>query len=225
MSDENQNNEIESNEDPIQNLKAELSRKMGNYDAQFDDLKKTNEALLSQLQNLYNEKQTPTSSKNEKSLADIMYDDPEEYTRIIEERAVKKALDAQNATIRSQQEQQTVINNLINDYPELNQNDHGLTIRAVEIFNSLSDTEKNSNNSYRLAVREAASELGIKPKSKRKDQNDNFSFGSKSSGVPTSSKESVDDKTTEFAKIMGLDVSKKELKEKLSKERNWNRYE
>ncbi len=209
-------------QDPLKNLKSEFDRKLGNADARLAELQRSNELLMSKLNSIA---PTAAAAKSE-NLSDILYADPERYARIVEERAEARAMDKMNR----QQEKMGKVNNTINalaqEFPELSDGNHQLTKRAVEIYSSLSDEERNSSMSYKMAVREAADELSIKPKSKR-PVDDEPSFGSSGSRGASRRAAKLDGSTEEFASILGLDTSDSKVRERLlaKQNRNWSQYQ
>ena len=206
-------------DDPIKNLKSEFNRKLGN-------LEESNRKLMEQLSALVNPKpKAPEPSK----LDDVWYQSPAEAARIIKEETraeIRKELDAER---QLQTKQAQVINSLVAEFPELSQQDHDLTKRAVEIYNSLPDDEKQSPIAYKAAVKEAALELDIKPKAKRqtKKEDDSFSFGSGGGSSRRPSSDSEIDKVREsLAEKFGLKMTP-ELKDKLKKtaKRDFRKFE
>ena len=110
-----------------------------------------------------------------------------------------------------------------------------LVAAAVEIYNALSPEDKTSPTAYRLAVKEAASDLGVLPVRKRKQSDDDSYLASSSSspeGKPSSRRsakeDEIDTKTIAFAKMVGLNTDDPKVVENLkqrSKRQNWSRYE
>lgn len=219
MSDENK-----GGEDPIQQVKGEFTRKLSNTEAQIAELKKANEAMLAQLQRITTPQ--PKREVAEDNLEDILYRDPKKYTEIVQQQAEDRIMGKLRAEQAAQQRQSSTLSKLVDEYPELSHNDHELTKKAVEFYNQLSDDDKVSPTAYRLAVKEAAMELGIKPRSKRSEE-DSYSFGGSSGGSTTRKKrETLDSATTDFAKIMGLNVDDPKVKERILErsKRDWKRY-
>lgn len=210
-------------EDPIQQVKGEFTRKLSNTEAQITELKKANEAMLAQLKKLTTPPPAPKTESED--VEDILYRDPKRYTEIVERRAEERVMSKLRAEQAVQQKQSTVLSSLINEFPELSNNDHELTKKAIELYNNLPDDDKTSPMAYRLAVKEAAMELGVKPRSKRAED-DSYSFGGSSGGTSSrKKKETLDSSTLDFAKIMGLDTSDPKVKERLAARaaRDWKR--
>lgn len=212
-------------DESVKNLKAEMDRKLGN-------IEKTNQALLSQLQVLAKPKAEPTPAK--KPLRDIWYDDPEAAASLIAKQAKDETLSEIRAENRVQAEKNTVIQGLYREYPELADFDNPLTVKAVEYFEKLSDQEKANPIAYRLAVKEAAEDLEIKPKLKRKpkDDDDGFSLsgasGGGSAGKKARGSEKLDPRTVRFAEMVGLDTKDEKVLSSLknrAERKNWMTWE
>lgn len=204
--------------DPIKNLQAEMSRKLGNHETMMAELKRTNDALLAQLTNLTTPKKEP---KNEPKLADLIIDDPEAAVGIITERVTKTVEDKNNKERQEMVKRQKTINEVAAEYPEIAVNDHVLTKRAVEIFNSFDAEEQQSPAAYKAAVAQAASEFGVKPKSKRTSDDDSFSLGGSTTGKEApkergkKEKGEISEGTKAIAQLMGLDLSDQKVVERL----------
>jgi hypothetical protein len=221
MSDENTQG-TDTPVDPLVNLKAELNRKVSNTESKLEQFQKTQEALLAKLSELTAPKAAPKAEKEE-SLADLVYTDPEKYAAIIEERAEKKILGQISRQQAQMAKTQSVLSELQAEFPELSSQDHELTKKAVEVYNSLPDDEKSSSLAYKVAVKQAALDLGYKPKSKR-PVDDEPSFGPSSGSRPRRNK--LDSATEQLASMFGLNTSDPKVKERLVKasNREWNKY-
>lgn len=200
--------------DEIKNMKAEMTRKLSNTESTLAALKASQEALLAQIQSMA-PKAAPAPQE---SLSDLMYKDPEAYAQKVLAEAEKRADAKLNERMTAQSRQQAVISDLVNQFPELQDGDHELTKAAVAKFNAMSDAERSSPVAYKTAVMEAALEAGVKPKSKRERSEGDEYVGRGSSGsAGKSSKRSqeIDPRTVAFAELVGLDISKPEVKERL----------
>lgn len=221
MSDEN-NGTPEGGQDPLVNLKAELNRKLSNSEQKMVEFAKTQEALLSKLNEMTQPKAAP-AAKAEESLSDIMYSDPDKYAALIEERAEKRIM----GQISRQQAQvaktQSVLSELQSEFPELASADHELTKKAVEVYNSLPEDERSSSLAYKVSVKQAALDLGYKPKSKRPaDEEPSIGSGGR---VPRKSNK-LDSSTEQLASMFGLNTSDPKVKERLIKSANreWTKF-
>lgn len=223
MSEENNQGGGDSTADPLVNLKAELSRKMSNSEAKLAEFAKTQEILLSKLNELTTPKAAPKATETE-SLSDLMYSDPERYAAVIQERAEQRIM----GQISKQQSQmaktQSVLSELQAEFPELAHADHELTKKAVEVYNSLPEDERSSSLAYKVSVKQAALDLGYKPKSKR-PADEEPSFGS-SSGRSARKSNKIDGATEQLAAMFGINTSDPKVKERLVKasQREWNKY-
>jgi len=231
MNEDNADNAASESTDSINNVKAEFTRKMGNIDQKLADMQKLNEQLLASLSTISQPKPPQrTSESANKELEDLYYKDPVAYADAIEARALAKVRKEQSDVIAASQRQQAAVNALVAEFPELTQADNEFKSRAIEIYNSMSDDEKSSPAAYKSAVYTAAAELGMKPKSKRTDD-DNFQFGSSGSKgatkPPRRREDEIDERTIEFAELIGRPVHDKEYRERLKKagsRKNWNKY-
>lgn len=195
-------------EDPIKNLKAEMNRKLENTNAQL-------QALLAAI-NTPKVVATPVAEPAKKV---SVFEDEDAYAARIKAETVAEIRREQAAQQTAQQKQAQTINALISEFPELSNMNDPLTKRAVEIFEALSPDEKASPVAYKAAVKEAALDLDIKPKSKRKAESkadDSFALGG-SNGVtkrPPAQTE-AEKVRLQLAEAFGLKVTP-ELKERLN---------
>lgn len=221
----------ENNSSPeIGNIKAEFERKLSNTESQLVELKTQNEQLMAQLSSLAdNISKSPVQSTSDDDLETLMYSDPKKYTEMLEERAERRVLSKIEQQTKSQSEKTAILNSLVSQYPELSDQTNPLTKKAVEIYNSLPEGQKNSPMAYEVVVSRAASELGVAPVSKRQKSNDDFTMpgGASEGSKRKRSSDDIPETTKQFAEIMGLDLNNEKIKkslEKLSKEKNWQQY-
>lgn len=225
------------NDEALNNYKKDIDTKLSAQDATLKKLMESNQLLLKQMQGLA---QPPRQKeeKKEKPLSDLMYDDPEEYTRIIEDRATKKAQASVEQMTKAQTERNQVLMELTSEYPELNDTGNALTKKAIEIYNSFPDNQKESVTSYERAVLKAATQLGVKPKSARGESEDEeFDLKPKGSSrrKASNSQGEFDPNTEKFAELIGLfdlgersGKSREKLLEGLkrtSQRTNWKKYQ
>lgn len=211
-------------------LRADLSKKM-------EGMEKSNQSLMAQLQAVANTYKAPPVEKAETkptTIKDLIYDDPDKAAQIIKAEAKKEFLSDLQAQQAIQQKHQRVITDLYKDYPELRDYNDPLTLKAVEFYDRLPDEEKAHPMSYKLAVKEAAEELNVRPVTKRdkKDTEDNFTLSdtgekiSKRTGSRVSRE--VKEQTLKFAQLMGLDTDDPKVVDNLKKRAqrtNWGRWE
>jgi hypothetical protein len=232
MSDEIDNNEgtAEGGNDDLKNFKSEFQRKFGNQESKIEQLMQSQQELISAITSMNSKKGSgkEESAPEEHQLSDLLYSDPEKYAKIVEERVEKRITSRNQAQQQEQQKHQEVLVKLTQDYPELTNSNHELTLKAVDIYSKMSDYDRSSPLAYQVAVKEAADELDIKPSRKRKvSDDDDFSFSGGNSGNRTGKKgKKLDPKTIQFAEMMGLDVKDKKVLERLQKhsERNFVKY-
>lgn len=212
-------------QDPIHNLKSEMNRKIAN-------LEESNQKLLSTLESIKTAvapKQAPAAPKKE--LSDLLYEDPNAFVETVVNAAVTKSAEATNKQQQMEYRKNNVITQLYNDYPELGDANDPLTKKTLEIYQSLPEDERQSPMAYKLAAREAATELGVAPKSKRPKQDvDDFTGVGTGGGGRTSRKKQEaeqDQAILEVAAAFGLDTNDEKAKDRLlgRKKRNFNRYE
>lgn len=223
MAEENnsgQSNSTQSKTDPeIQNLKSEFNRKMAN-------LEDSNKQLLEAIKGL-TPKAPPVSQKK---VSDLIFDDTEAAVEEIETRVTKKVNQVLDSRDQRKAKESQVFAALYNDYPELADQGHDLTKKTVEIYNALPEEDRQSPTAYRLAAREAAMELGVKPKNKREASNDDYSFGGSSSGQPrrtgSSSSKEEDADIAAVAEAFGINMNDPKKKERVlgRKRSNWTSY-
>lgn len=212
----------------LTNLKQEMNRKLGSYEQKLAELAQTNQALLAKLSQI-----TAPKAVEDDDLDKMWYDDPKKAAARIKEQTKAEIMAEVRSNQETQQRTQSTLAALVNDYPELNDANSELTRRAVEIYNSMSDSDKTSPVAYKAAVREAAADLGVVPMRKRVQDEDNFT-GSSASGYAAASerrskgKDDVDPRTIAFAQLVGLDISNPKTMENLktrSKRTKWDKYE
>lgn len=198
----------------IENIKGEFSRKHDALAAQVTKLAETNAALLQQIQALKSPQ--PKPEPKEKPIEDLLYDNPAEAVQKITQKVrgdIKRELDEERTT---QQRQTKAINELYSEFPEFSDQEHDLTKKALEIYGKMEDAEKADPKALKLAGYQAAVEMGVKPKSKRAQDDDSFSFGGTSQGGrPRRDSSKLDPAVTEFAKLMGLNMDDQKVMERL----------
>lgn len=215
VKNETQQGQAAPPQDEIKNLKAEMNRKLDNTTAQL-------QALLDQMK----KPTAPTETKK----APSVFEDEEAFAASIEQRAAERIRKEQEATQAAQARYQNTVQGILREYPEAADEASDLMKRAKEIYGALGDDERNSPLAMKAAVAEAASEIGLKPKSKR-PQNDDDSFalsGSTQSTRRSSREPDLDPATVAFAKALGQPVDDPKYLERLkaaAKRKNWKKYE
>jgi len=217
-------------QDPIKNIKGEMGRKFENIQSQLQEQNKVMEQLLNQLAQKQQQNTRPNEQTEQVKLSDLVYNDPDKAAAIMEQRAYDRATQAVNAAMNQKEQAQAVLAKMTSDYPELNDESSELRSKALSTYASLSDSDKANPNGYRIAIREAAAELGILPSAKRpkKESNDNFSLGSQQGGKREGRNQAIDSNTLALAEAMGLNVKDPKVLESLKKRSqrtSWGRYE
>ena len=230
MSEENQGGEGGAEgsaaADPIKNIKAEMDRKLGNVDKTLSDLTKTNQQLAQALERL-TKPAAPAPEPQKQRYSEDWFSNPDSAAEKLVQEAERRAEKKFEARLEQQNKQTQTLSSLVAEFPELTDGSAELTKKTLEIYNSLPAEDRSSPSAYRLAVKEAALELGVQPKSKRKrSESDDFSLSGEGRGPSRRDSAEVVKATEEFARIMGLKVddnTKKNLKKHGA--RNWTRYE
>lgn len=197
-------------EERFKNFQSEVDRKLSNTNSQL-------QALLGEMQKARTA-YAPSSTKHVS-----VFEDEEAYAQRIKAEASREIEAKLEAKQAAQNRYQQVIGKIVADYPEASDESTPLMIRAKEIYASYSDDERASPVTMKAAVTEAASELGIRPKSKRaaSSTEDSFVMGASSSPSSTSKRSVNTEKVNaaiDFARLMGLDEKAQErIKAKVSK--------
>jgi hypothetical protein len=217
----------EGGEDRIKNLQAEFSRKLGNTEAQLAKVAETNARLLQQIENL-NKPAAPAPKT--KPLSDLILDDPDEAVKIITKTVKEDVRKEFNERETATQKHNQALTELYTSFPEFADTSHELTKTTLERYGKMSEDEKRDPKALKVAAFESALELGIKPKSKRTDE-DSYSLSGGSFGhpVPRGRKsDKLDPAVLETARMFGLDTSKPETVERLKRRAartDWKRYQ
>lgn len=214
MSDETKEASAPAPTATADNIKAEMQRKYSNLE---QGLTATNQKLA-ELMNVLNSPKPPVQAQPE-DLEDLMYKNPQAFIQKVTSQVEAKVEQRLNVEKQKQNEIQTTISNLVSDFPELNKVEHPLYEKAQEIYGSMTEAQKANPAYWESAVYRAAAETGIKPKKMRKkeeSENDDFVLGgNKRNKSSKQENDEVSVGTIEFAKRLGLDVSKKETLERL----------
>lgn len=220
--------------DPFKNLKAELTRKMSNSESQVQRLSQENAAIMAKLDALMVPRSQPAET-SEEDLGALLYSKPGDAVKAITQQVTRTVQQDMQRMTQNQQQQAAVLSSLVKDYPELSDSNSDFAKSAVRAFDSLPAHLKNDPAGYKLAVREAAADLGVLPSHKRGSRDaDDFvmSGGNRSANSARPSRGApqtgLSDGVMEAASIFGLDLSKPERKKSLEKRtqrKNWGRWE
>lgn len=202
--------------DAFTNLKAEMQRKFGNIE---DQLKQSNAQLQAMLQGMKKPDPKP-APKAEPSLEDLYYKDPVAYGEAIKKQAKEEIRAERDEENKMTAQQQKAVQSLYKEFPELSNDDHELTKAALAKYADLQKDYGNTPAAMKAAVAEAALELGIKPKSKRPADEDDFTLSGSGNGEGRrrkSREEEVDPRIGEVARLMGVDPEKAKARAKTRK--------
>lgn len=233
MSQENGNGSGAEDGQQEEKQQRSLDSVLAESNRKFDKLAQENAKLSQQLEQIMSAikpKQAASSqSGNEDSeLENLMYSDPKAYSKKISEKATREATQYVQQQLNQQQQTNAVLSQMVTDYPELSDINSEISKKAVELFKQLPENERTSTTAYKAVIREAAAELGMLPKTKRK-QSDDFTMSGGSGGQQASSKsKDLDAATLAFAQAVGMDVKDKKVVERLKQRanrKNWNKYE
>lgn len=213
-------------EDPLKNLKSEVSRKFENQQAHLAQLNESLKALAAQLQ------QGSTATPAPASIREKIYDNPDEAAQIIEDRAVAKAEQRISAKIERQQAMQQRVLELTGEYPEFSQSNSEATLAAQRIHATLPESLKNTAEGAELAIQRAAMQLGLTPSSRRRrpaGSDDGYIPSSKGSprGRPQSNEPELNDEQFTFAHLLNESIGRKPDEKKLKQyagRKNWTKF-
>ena len=189
--------------DELKNIKSEMNRK---FEAMNAELKKSNEALIAKLSELTKPKPAPQAQQQEEDISDLMYKDPQRFAQRIKQEAKEDIQKELSAREQETVKRTTTINQLYKEFPELALEDSDLTKLALSKYNENVKDTGATPAAYRAAVAEAALELGMKPKSKRAED-DSFQVSGSGGGNRSARKKDgeLDSATVAAAQLMGVD--------------------
>lgn len=200
----------------IKNLKAEFQRKNDNLAAQ---LKASNEQMLASIQTMLKPKAAPKEPTED--LETTYYKDPIGAMKKVKEEAKAELRTEFAAANQDLQKKQLTIQQLYKEFPELGNEESELFQSATKKYTDMSKEHGESAATYKLAVAEAALDLGVKPKSKRpKSENDDYNVSGSGNGNRQRSgkqSEELDPMVIETAKLMGVDPEKIKARMKTGK--------
>ncbi len=197
-------------DDPIKNLKAEFDRKTSNIENQ---LKETTNYLKQVVEQT--KKPTPKPQEETRSFRDKFYDNEDAAAEELVERAVSKATEVIKRGSAAEAKRNEVANAIYQDYPEAADQGSDLFKKASEKYSAMSEEDKASPIAMKLAFREAAEDLEVKPKSKRPKLDDGFSVSGSRSTRPSKEATELPEGTLQLAALMGLNVNDAKVKESL----------
>lgn len=219
MADEQQESAPEQEapqEDPIRNLKAEFSRKHANMEAQQAETNAQLQAILAEVQKSMKGPEAP-----KKSARELVFDDPEEFVRSVEETATRKATEAVTQQYQASQKVQNTVTEFTQRFPEFAQEGSEAVMLATKYASQLPSKLKGTAEGAENAMSRAALELGLVAASKRKTQvSDEPVIGSRGSGQASSPSKpgaKIDKDTMAFAELLGADFNDPKFMAELNK--------
>ncbi len=169
-----------------------------------------NQLILNQQAQARNsQSQSATGAISDDELEDLAYKNPKAYAREIQSRATKSATAMVDSRLAHQNDVNVVLSQLTAEYPELGDSTSELTKKAVEMYQKMPSNQQTNPLAYKIAVRDAAADLGILTKTKRpKNESDGFAVSGNSSGAQRESKKSdkVDNRSLAFAELLGMNI-------------------
>lgn len=214
--------EVEAKPDPIEAVKSLINQLQTQIKGDLTNLKaEVNRKIDSRLP-------APPAPATKPPLREMIYDDPEGAMREIAQ-AVKSEVVSEFKAVEANKR---LASKLYSDYPELQEAGNPLTVRANEILSTYSEEEQTDPKVLRSAVLEAAAELTLAPKPKRKQvaseqSDDNFQLGGGGRTSRRKSSDQTDPGVLEAAKALGLNVDDPKVVARLKarSERGFNRYQ
>lgn len=174
----------------LKNTKSESARKMDNIQAQLAELAA---ALRPKPQ------ETPVD-KN------LIYDDPDKYAQIIEERAVAKAEQRVLGKVQQQNSYQMKVAAMQADFPEFKDESSEAYRLANQEYQQLPAHLQGTTEGLEIAMQRAALKTGLVPASKRRraSTEDYIPPTTNTGRRAPPPKDDTDPKAVEFAKIMAV---------------------
>ncbi len=221
----NSENKSEQSEQTQQQLVA-VTEQLKILNAQTASQKEFNETMVTQIQSYQQEqlaKVTRAEPKEDETMLDLT---PAE----LETRISAKLTKQMEVSQQLQLTKQSTLSQIVQEYPEANQQGSDMYKKFIEINNNLGNL-RDTAEGYEIAASRAAKSLGILPQSLRSEKKtDNFTIpgntGAPSGQDPKRGK--LTDKSLALAELMGLDVENKEQVKRLeqrTQRRSWKRYE
>lgn len=218
-------NTPQGDQEPIKQLKSEFERKLSNSEAKINELMSSSQALMAKLDSLSSALQ-PAPATPTQDLSALAYSDPEAYANAIAARVNQDVDKRLEQRIGAMNQTQGHMNRLYNEFPELADEANPLTKKALEFYGAYTKSEQSNANSLRLAVLEAATDLGIKPKSKRPEEEPMGSGSYGRGGGPAKKSNKLGGKVEEIATLLGLNPADPKVKESLIRrqQRDFSKY-
>ncbi len=235
--DQNNNNQEQAEgieQQPANSQPDAYSKRFESMDAAIAAQNRQLQAILDNVTAAASYRQQPASSPPQKPLKDMLLDEPDQFVEQIEQRAAERASRVIEQKVQASQATQNVVMEMQSKFPEFSQSGSEAARLAFEKASTLPKGLQGTPEGIRMAMQDAAIELGLVVASKRKTatSNDDFSVSNSSSqgrqAARGNKKEEVADATLEFARLLGVPINDPKriagLK-KASKRTNWMRYQ
>jgi len=220
-----------SSERTIDNVQAEMARKMKNIEARNEELVTQNQQTNTKLDAIMQQISTPSKPAPSQSNEDLEYMKQYEPDKYIDMKF--KEMEQDRANERAQNAQTATIDELNAKYPDLEDSKSDLYKKTLEKASKYNQNFRTSAEGIRLAVMEAVNDLGaskVVKKESEEDQSLDEFIGSSGKGSGASSRpksdgsgEKLDPMTEEFARQVGLNIDDSKVKERI-KERGKRDY-
>jgi hypothetical protein len=202
------------------NVKAEFDRKLSNTESKLGELQKQNALIAERLAaviNVVNSSSRQPTPSTEEDVSELIHSDPKRAIEMIQAQAEERVMSKINKQTELNQRQAITVGELVNSYPELSSQDSDLTKKALEHYNALPQEERANPLSYKYAVTQAASELGLRPKAQR-SSDDGFVMGGSNGSSPRPTREKdIPESVLATAKLFGVNVDDPAVKERIKK--------
>ena len=200
----------------VQEIKGEFTRKLSNTEAKIDETRDLLSKQIEQMNQILAASTAPpvAQAPAEEDINTQIFDNPSKVLAEMEARTEQRIMDKMQQQQVNQNKHQAVLASLVRDFPELGNDTNELTKRALALHQELGADEKLQPSSYRAAVYQAATELGVVPTKQRKNSDD-FSLGGGSGGDAASKKSSLSENSLAFAELMGFDTKKDDVRKRL----------
>ena len=214
MSEQESNGQAASNNDA---LKAEISDLKSTFAKQQSELMASIQALKAKPE---------AKAQVEADIETELYSNPKAVLERFKEQAKQEALQAVGQYNQAESKRINTLSALQNDYPELSDASHPLTKEALQIWNALPDEDKSSPMSYKIAVREAAENQGLKAKSRRPVVDEDTMSGGYNGSRSRTKTTKLNSDQLELGALMGLDMEDQSVRDRIvaRSQRDFNKY-
>jgi hypothetical protein len=214
--------------DQVRNLKAEFSRKTDNLASQIAAQNAQLQAILESVQASMKPAQQAQPTRK---LSELLFEDADAAATEIENRAAKIAERVIEQKVQLSQKSQQVVSDVLNVYPEFGAPNSEASALAIQKVSSLPKHLQGTPEGTKMAMMEAAAELGLIPAKARKQSasNDDFVVGGQTKATSRRQADPTKDipaETLAFAQALGRDINDPKVLEGLrqASKRNFSRY-